>query len=465
MFTVTVTTKDAVFTRRYTDKISADKILADVGIAMIKPCGGNGICGKCTITVNGKTVCACKTYIDSDSTIYYTAKSSVIQGVTYGVTPEFEKAPLIDEGFGVAIDVGTTTVAGYVYKFPECVPVKSICVPNTQAEFGADVISRIDFFAKDGADRLKQAVCDVIDQIADGFDIKKYVICGNTTMLYLLTGEDPSSLAVAPYHAERLFGEWEGNNYLVRCISAFVGSDVTSAILACRLDEQDSAMLVDIGTNGEMVLKSNGKMLSCSTAAGPCFEGAGITCGTPAVSGAINSVFIKDGKVEFSTIDDKTPIGLCGTGLIDAIAALLELGIIDNTGYMEDRFCFGTSDVYLSPEDVRKFQLAKSAIRSGIDTLLDQADVKYEQIDTFFIAGGFGSFLNIKSAVAVGLIPADLAEKVRVIGNGAGVGASMILQSRYCLEKSKSIADSIETVTLNNSCFMEKYVDNMFFES
>lgn len=277
MFTVTIQTENQRFVQEYEQEVLAAQALSDAGIVQAKPCGGRGVCGKCAINLNGKKVLSCQTKISSDATIDYTTAARSVQGITTGMIRKFSKKPLIAEGFGAAIDIGTTTIAGYIYQFPACELVKAVCVPNTQSEFGADVISRIDCFAGGGAEELSQRVYDAIRELTEGFPIQKYVLCGNTAMLHLLTKTNPTSLAVAPYVAETLFGKWRENAYLMRCISAFVGADVTAAVLASGMIEQETSLLIDIGTNGEMVLKHGDKLLCCSTAAGPCFEGAGIS--------------------------------------------------------------------------------------------------------------------------------------------------------------------------------------------
>jgi uncharacterized 2Fe-2S/4Fe-4S cluster protein (DUF4445 family) len=326
------------------------------------------------------------------------------------------------------------------------------------------VISRVDRAVKGEGEALKGAVRGVLRQLTVGYEIGTSVICANTTMLYLLTGEDPASLAVAPYRAEHLFGTWVGNTYLAPCISAFVGADVTAAMLACRLDERENALLVDIGTNGEMVLSTDGRLLACSTAAGPCFEGAGISCGTAAVTGAIHRVRAVGREILFETIDGAPPIGLCGTGLVDAVAALLTIGVIDETGYMEEPYTFGDSDVVLTPEDVRAYQLAKSAIRSGIDTLLHFAGLAPDDVSALYLAGGFGSYLNAQSAAQTGLLPAELASRTVAIGNGAGMGAAMMLLGDQSLARAKELAAATESVELANSpYFATAYMNNMYF--
>lgn len=465
LFTVTVTTPRGVVAKTYETPVPAADVLEEVGVFLRKPCGGKGTCGKCRVMLNGEEVLACRTVIESDASLALPADAAPIQGVTEGILRNFVRQPLVEEGYGVAVDIGTTTVAGYLYHFPDCRREKAVCVPNPQGAYGADVISRIEHVAAGHGEALRRCIHETVAELTAGYEVKVTVICGNTAMLHLFTGRDPAPLAVAPYITNYRFGEWLGTTYLAPCASAYIGADVMTAVLSTGITEQETAFLVDIGTNGEMALHVGGKLLCCSTAAGPCFEGAGIDCGTPAVPGAINRVSVEDGVLTFTTIDGQPPIGLCGTGLVDGIAALLELEIIDETGYMEENYYFGDSGVYLSPEDVRKFQLAKSAIRSGIETLLHYAAIAPEQVERFCIAGGFGSFLRIESAVKTGLIPASLAGKAVSVGNAAGMGAAMILQSRQALETVQRLADEAETVSLAESAFFQDaYVENMMFE-
>lgn len=464
MFTVTVHDENGTRQLMYDSPVKADKVLFDVGIMLPKHCGGNGTCGKCKILLNGNECLACQTIIKKDAVINYSSPKHAVIGVAETNIHLLYQKPLINQGFCAAIDIGTTTVAGYIYKLPECQLVKSICLPNPQVVFGADVISRINYTLTNDIADLQNSINRVIDEIIEGYNVEKFVVCGNTAMLHFLTAEDPKSLAIAPYKANRLFGEWFENKFLVKCADAFVGGDITAAVLASGLKDDNTALLVDIGTNGEMVLKTYDKMICCSTAAGPCFEGAGIQCGTPAVSGAINTVSVHNGKITFTTINNVSPVGICGTGIIDAVAALLELGIIDETGYMENNYYFGDSSVYISPADVRSFQMAKSAIHSGVDTLLKIGNVSYENIEKFYVSGGFGSFLNIDSAIKTGLLPSQLKGKTTVLGNGAGAGASMILLNEDLIDVSNNIADEMENVELaTNAFFMEKYLENMGF--
>ena len=399
-------------------------------------------------------------------------KNVKFQGVTSGFVREFTKNPLTGDKdcIAMAVDIGTTTVAGYVYKFPECELLSTICIPNSQVIYGADVITRIEHSNNGGLRDLHAKVWEQIHRIAESFEqqtnqkIDTYVIAGNTAMLHMVIEMDPRSIAVAPFTSQSLFGFWSNNVYLPRCISAYVGADITTGILASGMMDDSCSFLLDIGTNGEMALWNGEKLISCSTAAGPAFEGAGIAAGCPAVSGAINKVYIENGAIAYSTIDNAKAVGLCGTGLIDVIACMVELGVIDETGYLEEDFPIGDSGISIIPDDIRQVQLAKSAIRAGIDTLLHECGKTSADIEKFYIAGGFGNFIDKQSCAKIGLIPSDVLDKVVILGNAAGIGAGMILQSKEMLELSEQIGTTAETVELStNPYFMNSYVDNMMF--
>lgn len=464
MFTVTIRSASRVIQKEYQNKVLISRALADAGIKQNKPCGGNGLCGKCQVIANGKPVLACVTEIDSDTQIDYITHAAEVQGITGGSTAEFVKNPLVSDGYGAAIDVGTTTIAAYIYSFPDGKCVKSAALPNPQAQFGADVISRIDHYSRGGGDALKRCAWEQIQAITEGYPIKYYVLCGNTAMLHLLAGLDPSGIAASPFQPETLFGTERGNCYYIPCISAYVGADITAAILASGMKKDRCSLLVDIGTNGEMALWNEGRLTCCSTAAGPCFEGAEISCGVPAGAGAVNQVETDGSSLRYSTIGGAPSTGLCGTGLIDAVACMKKLSAIDESGYLEQPFEIAGSGIFLAPEDIRKVQLAKSAVRAGIETLLTVSGVTYRDIESFYIAGGFGSYINQESAAEIGLIPPELLPCAKAIGNAAGNGASMILQSLACKDEAEETAATAEVVELSsNKSFMDNYIEYMMF--
>ena len=329
-----------------------------------------------------------------------------------------------------------------------------------------------------GLDTLRDLIADCIDtaerdlcEMARSPAPRARVITGNTAMLHFLTASDPSPMAAAPFLIKRPFGERivkDGvTTYLPRCISAFIGADITAALLASGLCHETgkTALLMDIGTNGEMALLHQGKLICCSTAAGPALEGAGISCGAMAVEGAIDRVDVRDGALHCHLIgkaQDIPAVGLCGTGLIDAVAALLEIEELDETGYMEEDADIGTCT--LTRADIRQVQLAKAAIRAGLETLLHTAGITYDTIDEVALAGGFGSYLHPESCAAIGLIPKELVGKIRVLGNAAGSGAAMMLLSGEERAFSEQIAQNAEVIDLStNPVFMQRYVDEMYF--
>jgi uncharacterized 2Fe-2S/4Fe-4S cluster protein (DUF4445 family) len=317
-------------------------------------------------------------------------------------------------------------------------------------------------------------------------------------MLHLATGINPTNIANAPFIPVSLFGKdfssltlglnlnADANVYFVRCISSYIGGDITAGMLACGLDKADKITLyIDIGTNGEMALMHNGKITCCSTAAGPAFEGAQIKFGTGGISGAISSIQIQEEEMIIKTISDKPAIGICGSGLIDAIAVMLKLEVIDETGRIcdndeilnktiskriieiDDSNAFVLdikSGIYITQKDVREVQLAKSAIAAGIASLLHDTKIAITDVQNLILAGGFGSHMNSGSACKIGLLPKELIGKIEVVGNAAGNGAAQLLLSQECFARLEDIATSCENIELSgHPYFQDQYIENMMF--
>ncbi|MBR2459825.1 MAG: DUF4445 domain-containing protein, partial [Clostridia bacterium] len=304
------------------------------------------------------------------------------------------------------------------------------------------------------------------------------IITGNTVMLHLLTATSTEPLSHAPFKAERLFGESlsaetleltslasDALIYLPPCAEAFVGADLTTALIASGIvGSKDTHLLVDIGTNGEMALVHGERLLLCSTAAGPAFEGAGLSMGMGAKPGAINKVTVQDGNLLVDTIDGAEPKGICGSGVVDAVAALLVTEELDETGLLDDDEAVIAAPVVLTQGDIRMVQLAKSAIHAGMRTLLRYAELECEDVVALHVAGGFGSYLDIRNAGRIGLIPEELVQKVKILGNAALVGASMLLLSNEVRQECQRILDDAQVVVLSsNPVFTEEYMERMFF--
>ena len=463
--------------------------LAESGFELARPCGGRGVCGKCAVEVSGGISppsaaeqkigarLACQTVLLGDARVILPEARAMEQIETGGARAFAPVAPM-EGAYGAAVDIGTTTVALRLYDLKSGACTGEAGMLNPQTAEAADVMGRIGAALSGGQQRLRGQITGALNALLGQVcvqagvavsDVASMVVTGNTTMLYLLTGRSPEALSHAPFEADCLFDERVSllgtTAYLPRCMHAFVGADITCAVLASgQCESNEISLLCDAGTNGELSLWKGGELLVTSTAAGPAFEGAGISCGCGSVRGAIDRVWTEDGALKIHTIGDGPAVGVCGSGLIDAVAAGLALGLIDETGALEEDEFPLADGVSLQPRDIRAVQLAKAAIAAGIETLLDTAGVSARDVSTLYIAGGFGSHLNVNSAAAIGLFPAELASRVKVLGNAALSGAAELLLNGHRLERTREIASLSRHVNLGgNPRFNENYMDQMFF--
>ena len=493
-------------------------LLALSGLPFSMPCGGRRRCRKCLVRAEGELSphapeelrflsreereqglrYACMTTVLGDAAVWLPEKAEQ-RILTAGQLPAFPLSPWAS-GYGAAFDIGTTTVAAYLCRLDTGIILAADSMPNPQGTYGADVISRISCALDGGGTALADTIHGCLGallsrlcrqaQIAPA-RVEAIVLTGNTAMEYLLTGSDPSSIARAPFAQDRWFGEYgsaealgfsgtSAKVYITRCISAYVGGDITSAILAADLLHASApVLLADIGTNGEIALATGGRLYCCSTAAGPALEGAGIYMGMTASDGAISHVRTEDGILRYDVIGNTVPQGICGSGIVDAAAALLSLGYVDETGAIDDlalpdelytevdgmaAIRFPDSRVVITQKDIRSVQLAKSAIRAGMETLLQTASLQPDDVETLYIAGGFGNVLDIDSACAIGLFPAQFADRAVTLGNAAGMGAIMQLLSGDQLRAAEDLSRMAETVELSTSpIFQAAYIENMPF--
>lgn len=465
--------------------------LADVleanGLALRHPCGGRGSCGKCAVVLEGNvsapneaeqragTRLSCQARLLGDAAAVLPEVRGLEQIALSGGAVQMGR-PMHGK-LGAAVDIGTTTIALRLYDLETGACLAEAGMGNPQASIAADVMGRIGAALEGRLETLQAQVRSALRVLLESAcaranrelrDVEALVLTGNTTMLYLLTGRSPEALSRAPFEADWLFDEEKHTGqaaiYLPPCMNAFVGADISCAVLAARQCLGGTSLLADIGTNGEIALWKNGTLYVASTAAGPAFEGAGISCGCGSIPGAIDRVWLEDGSLRAHTIGDLPAVGLCGSGLVDAIACFLESGMVEDTGATDEDELPLRDGIALQPRDVRQVQLAKAAIAAGIETLMETAGVTAEEIETLYIAGGFGSHLNVSSAARIGLIPAELAEKVRVIGNAALTGAAQLLLDQDRLTEIRAIAASARHVNLGgNPVFNEHYMDQMFF--
>ena len=468
-------------------------ILMNEGIYIAANCGRMGICGKCDIVIkeidsvsSDEKKLACKT--TKDWLLNY--DNLTIQVNNYMLDPDMK----IEEGFAedkareestsdnesslstsksynVAIDIGTTTIVFALVDYESNRVVATSSRVNSQRKYGADVISRINMASSGRLEDLRKCI---VEDVASGINemctdngtylsaIRTIIITGNTTMCHILMGYDCSGLGSYPYapvniktivtDTQNVLGIEERIPVIIPPgFTTFVGADITSGVLAIHsgrnLSSDDSNLedagmssvkddntfiLIDLGTNAEMVLRKGDEFVVTSTAAGPAFEGVNISCGVASVEGAISHFEIRDGLRAFDTIGGKEPIGICGSGLVDIIYELRKNDIIDENGILIDKYIQNGYKIYkdiaLTQDDIRQFLLAKAAIRAGLEILLEESGIIYSDVDKLYISGGFGSSIDIHKASSIGIIPSQLRDKAEAVGNSS-IGGAITLAS------------------------------------
>ncbi len=480
------------------------------GVFIDTPCDGNGTCGKCRVKIEGKARLACRTTVTHPLTVELPPRPAATAPVS---------AMKIDKStpgsYGIALDLGTTNMVASLVDLGTGHEIGSNACLNPQVAFGHDVITRISHATRTpgGVRKLQQVVIDALNGLIDtlctasGVDaghIAGVTVAANTTMLHLFAGVDPSPLGVAPY--KPVFTESrrvsaaelgirispKGEAYLLPSASGFIGSDITAGILASRFHlKTGRAMFIDRGTNGELAAIADGELVACSTAAGPAFEGMNISCGCRAAPGAVDKVTIgKTGNIEIHTIDNAPPIGICGSGLIDLVAVLLQTGLIKPSGRFvstkeavtlpppvrdrmtgegkERRFIIAEGDsgnaLCLTQTDVRHLQLGKAAVWSGLSMMMEALHLKDGDMDEVYLAGAFGHHLSPASLARIGLIPPIWTRRVVFVGNTSLSGARQALLSSEIRREVDELARRIRVLDLNERPdFGQRFVDSTAF--
>ena len=476
-------------------------ILRRGGISMDAPCGGHGRCGKCRVRILSGSFTAgksgtnappdgagwarsCTVYPASDMEI--ALPHAAVTGERADVSPAASNAAAgktIGRA-GFALDIGTTTVFARLVDMDTGETIDTLSALNEQRIYGADVMSRISA-AREGKtgelfERINTQVRDMLTRFDRTWDLKKkecLVAAGNTVMLHLFVNADPSPLGAAPFtpvflEAKELPGAGLSlpveTVVLPPSISAFVGADITAGIAFTGMTEADkTSLLIDIGTNGEMALFHTGKLFCCSTAAGPAFEGAGISCGTGGIAGAVNHIERCGGSLVFSTIGGGPPLGICGSGLVDAVALMLDEGVIDETGAFTDEAAEAfpiAEGIALTRGDVRQFQLAKSAIASGITILRKAAGIEADEVEQVYIAGGLGFYLALDKAIRTGLLLPCFKDRSTVLGNTSLEGAlRRLIDPAFPARCQDIVTKSVTIEMASDPLFMEEFAENMLF--
>lgn len=469
-------------------------ILFQYGIEF--PCGGKGTCGRCRITVrsgklrtakqhdqyarklnlpeNVKLACMC--YVDEPVEL----EIGQFETIILADNSEFDFKPR--EGLGIAIDLGTTTIVGQLLNLSDGKVINVISLLNSQSRYGADIMSRVDFAVnQDGQEILNETVrgdiSNLIRELSGELtgDLCRIVIVGNSVMQHTFCNIDLLPLSTYPFESRKHeFVEFTpdqlGLDHLKDCkitfypsIGSFVGSDILAGIMSTGMHHQEKInVLIDLGTNGEICMGNRERILCASTAAGPAFEGTTITMGMTASTGAISSVFMENKKLSYHTIGNEKVRGICGSGLIDTVALFLEQGWIDTTGQIagnKDKIVLD-GEVFLTQKDIYEFQLAKAAIASGVDILASQLEIKKSEIDSLYIAGAFGNFINLENAVTLGLLEFPV-EKITRFGNTALIGAKMALFQEH--KEWEEIVQITRHISLESfKEFQDVFVSKMF---
>ncbi|MFO7935149.1 MAG: ASKHA domain-containing protein [Bacteroidales bacterium] len=460
------------------------------------PCGGKGTCGKCRVKLLSGEIrtdefhrkrlqefglgenwrLACLSRCESDMVLEVDQYETLIQA---DETP-FDFVPR--KGLGIAVDLGTTTLVAQLLDLQNgriLAVEKSL---NPQQKYGSDLVSRLDAVlsgnAPDMTCMIRKKIGEMIDLMTRGKDerIDRIVLVGNTVMQHFFCGLDIRPLSFFPFESpdlgEKKFlpGElgWKvrsGEVYFYPSIGSFVGSDILAGIMATGLHgEETYSMLIDLGTNGEIVMGNRDRLLCASTAAGPAFEGARISMGMQATTGAISSVETAAEGWKVRVIGNGRPRGICGSGLIDAVAVLLDRGVIDEYGQIltgEDQVVLA-DPVVVTQKDIYEFQLAKAAIATGTEILMKKLDIRPDQIGNVYIAGAFGSYINMENVTGTGML-SFRTDRVRKLGNSSLMGARMFLFPDLSL--TGNILRITSHVNLESEdCFQDLFVDHMRFQ-
>ena len=499
------------------------------GVRVDAPCGGMGRCGSCRVRATGdlspmradeaetlgaatgagvRLACRARVRGPAEVLVETTGATGAVRAQISGIDALTEVEPPASRGIatapgvralGAAVDIGTTTIAVRLHDLGDGTVIGEVADLNPQVAWGHDVLSRVSRAIEGEASELREAVTRKVETLvglllgsprAATGGLREIVVVGNPAMTRLFLGEDVAPLGdgassggfvpqrVTDSAAADLSALGECRVVVGPEVSSFIGSDAVAATIAARLvGRADGALLLDLGTNGEVVLASGGSLVAASAAAGPAFEGYGLTNGMRAEPGAVEAVWL-DGGFGVRTVGDELPRGLCGSGLIDLLAVLLASGALDASGRLQaegplaprimetvdGRVFEVASDVVLTQTDVRQAQLAKGAVQAAIDSVLTAAGCGIDDVREVLVAGGFGSHLRPASLVALGVIPPEWAERVTLAGNAALSGASAMLLSSAAREEADRIASSVGTVALaSDPDFQRRFIAALGF--
>lgn len=484
------------------------------GIYLTSICDGLGKCGKCKIIIEEGEVerkedsiltkkerednyyLACQTYPKSDLKVIIPIESRLGKHQILEHVHDIEKRSLVGEDVGIAIDIGTTTIVAYLVDLSNNNLVDSASEYNKQMIYGEDILSRIDYAKKNGVEKLNRLVIETIDGLIERLikdrkvKIKEIATAGNTTMTYMLLNKNPEIIKknldleefkiAHSMDLEKLGIKSKGILYSLPGIASYVGGDIVADIIASNMHKsRNVSMLIDIGTNGEVVIGNREFLVACSTSAGPAFEGSETRCGMRATTGAIEDIRIKENfEIEYATIHNDKARGICGSGFIDLIADLFLRGIIDHNGKFSDIKTYkirdGESgkefivvsknetatgkDIVITEKDIKGIMFSKAAIYAGASSLT-KIGIPFEDLEKIYVAGGFGYYLDVEKAITLGLLPDLPREKFEFIGNGSAKGAYLTLTNKEKRKEAEEIARKTTYFDLSKEkTFNEEYM-------
>jgi uncharacterized 2Fe-2S/4Fe-4S cluster protein (DUF4445 family) len=463
-------------------------LLRQHGIPLAAACGGTGKCGKCRVVLDGQSVLACRTEVKNDCTVILPEETDEVLLAADGIAVTVDRRP----GIGAAVDLGTTTVAVRLFDLATGKLLYSAGQRSAQCAYGADVVTRMQVAMEqpDGTEVLAKAAQDQLRALLGDRPVTRVTVAGNTVMQHLLAGLSPVGMATAPFTPVTLFDAAPCSLpelppvQFAPCLSAYVGGDILAGLYASGAgDEEKPVLYLDIGTNGEMALGDRHGFVCCAVACGPAFEGAEITCGMNCTTGAVSHVKQNGNTLACEVSGGGTMRGICGSGLIDLLAALRTVGIVDEGGRLlppeecdgvfpfleEDEngngLCRLSQEVYLTAGDVRKLQLAKAAVAAGIEILLKEQGLAESDVAAVYLAGGFGSRIDPLSAALIGMLPNTLVARTRSVGNASLAGASAMLLDPHTAEKLEQLRAKCRYRELSgDGAFAQAFMEHMVFE-
>lgn len=507
------------------------RVLLAAGVFVDNPCNGTGICGKCKVRIltgemspmseteqkllkpeeiqaGIRLSCMAEVYGEVEAELLQKERKHKV--LTHGYMPEFEKNTSTS-GYGIAVDIGTTTVVTVLVDMTTGEELANASMINAQKHYGLDVLTRITYeyeHPESGILELQKAIVNSLNEMIDEVcreavvekeQIREIDVAANCTMMHMLLGVDARPIGKSPYQPEfvsarelpaREIGLSLPENARLYClphVSAYIGADIVAGTYVCQLQkEQGNVLFIDIGTNGEIVLASKGRLLCCSCAAGPALEGMNISSGMRAAEGAVEDVQITEEGIILKTIGDEEPEGLCGSGILAVVKELLRTGIVKKTGAFVKKEKLDDGDyrkpmiqmngskrefilhetprLLVTQGDVRQVQLAKGAILSGFKALLAKAEIRMEDLDKVMIAGQFGAHLPAESLTGTGILPEAVKDRLVYVGNSSKTGAYMTLMSKQVKRKIEELAEQMEYMELAETDNYERiFAESMIF--